>query len=139
MRSACLVLMCTLAAGLTACGTSDREQVRSTLERFQQATLDKDYQELCDDVFANRLVEQVRSIGLPCEVALKRGLGDLREPTLTIEGIEVADDEALARVRSGAAGQRPSEDTIRLVKEDGEWHVASLAAPQPQPPPVTAP
>jgi hypothetical protein len=133
MRAAAL-LLAAAAVGLAACGDSDEEKVRDTLDRFATATREKDYQALCDDLFARALVRQVRSVGLPCEVALRTGLGQVRRPTLTVRSVEVNDDGALARVRTGAAGQKPSEDTVRLVKEDDDWRVASLAAPQPQPP-----
>jgi hypothetical protein len=54
-------------------------------------------------------------------------------------GIEIVDDEALARVRTTAEGQEPSQDAVRLVKQDGDWRVASLSAAQPQPPAPVAP
>jgi len=131
-RAACLTAVVILAA--TGCGQEPPEQVRSAVERFAGASAQKDYQELCGEILASELVDQVRSVGLPCEAALEAGLGGVREPTLEIVSIEVADDQALARVRTGAAGQRPSEDSIRLVREDGDWRIASLSGPQPQPP-----
>ena len=35
-------------------------------------------------------------------------------------------DTATAEVRSSAEGQRPSEDTVELVRVDGRWRIASL-------------
>ena len=130
VAAACAVL----GGALVGCGQSDEEEVASTLDDFAEAIREKDYQALCDDLFADDLVEQVRSVGLPCEVALRQGLGEVRGPTLTVGEVEVSQDAALAEVRTGAQGQQPSQDTVRLVREDGEWRVASLAAPQPQPP-----
>ncbi len=131
-RRACLTALVLVAA--TGCGQEPPEQVRSAVERFASASAQKDYQELCREILAPDLVERVRSVGLPCEAALEVGLGAVREPTLEIVSIEVADDQALARVRTGAAGEQPSEDSIRLVREDGDWRIASLSGPQPQPP-----
>ena len=131
-RRVCLTTLLLVAA--TGCGQEPPEQVRSTVERFAGASAQKDYQELCREILAPDLVERVRSVGLPCEAALEVGLGGVREPTLEIVSIEVADDQALARVRTGAAGEQPSEDSIRLVREDGDWRIASLSGPQPQPP-----
>ncbi len=139
MRRPALALLAAVALGLTACGQSDQEQIRETLDRFQKATAKKDYQALCDDVLASAFAMRLRGVGLPCEVGLQTGLGDVRRPTLEVTGVEVAGDEALARVNTAAAGQRPSSDTIKLVKEDDEWRIASLAAPQPQPPATTTP
>ena len=54
---------------------------------------------------AGREVEQA---GLPCEVALRQGLGDVKAPTLTIGAIKVDGDNATAEVNSAAQGQPPS-------------------------------
>lgn len=110
-------------------GANDREQVSETLDRYAEATRDKDYQTICDELYAEDLVERVRAAGLPCEVALRTGLEDRQNPRLEVLGVEVNDDQALARVRSTAGGEVPSTDLVRLVKEDGEWRIASLSEP----------
>ena len=103
------------------------EQVRETLDRYAEATREKDYQTLCDDLYASDLVERSRAAGLPCEVALRTGLEDRQNPQLQVLGVDVTGDTAAARVRSTAVGEVPSVDTIGLVKEDGNWKVASLS------------
>ncbi|HEX6024112.1 MAG TPA: hypothetical protein VFZ00_19125 [Solirubrobacter sp.] len=118
-----------LGMALCACGgPSDSERVHETVEAFGEATAAKDYQRLCDSLLAPRLVEEVEAVGLPCEVALKQGLGDVQSPRLTIGRIEVAGDRATAQVRSAAAGQEPSEDVVELVRVGEEWRIASLAS-----------
>ena len=107
-------------------GPTPEQQVRSTVTEFGRATAAKDYQALCDRILAPTLVEEVESIGLPCEVALRRGLEAVREPRLTIGQIEVRDDRATAEIRTSAAGEQPSEDTLGLVNVDGTWKVSSL-------------
>src|SRR3954470_17643584 len=107
-------------------GPSDSEQVHETVAAFQKATAAKDYQQLCDKLFAPKVVEQVESAGLPCEVALEKGLGDVKSPTLTIGRIEVDGDKATAEVRSSAAGQPPSRDTLELRRVGEPWRIASL-------------
>jgi len=105
----------------------DNEAVADTLDSYAEATRGKDYQKLCDELFASALVERIRSAGLPCEVAVRTGLEDRQNPSLTVQQVEVSGEQALARVRSTAAGEVPSVDTIRLVKEDDGWRIASLA------------
>jgi len=107
-------------------GPTPEEQVRSTVTEFGRATAAKDYQALCDRILAPSLVEDVESIGLPCEVALRQGLGDVREPRLTIGRIVVREDEATAEIRTSASGEEPSRDTLRLVNLDGTWKISSL-------------
>ena len=106
----------------------DREaEVRETLERFAAATRDKDYQTLCDDLYASDLVERIRAAGLPCEVALRTGLEDRQNPQLRVISVEVNGDSASARVRSTAVGEVPSTDTVGLQREDDAWKVSSLS------------
>ena len=129
-----------LACSLAACGgPSDDEQVRDTLERYEQATAKRDVQTICDELLSPEIAAKVAREGLPCEVALKTGLEDVKAPTLRVEKVQVNGDQALARVRSEAAGQAPSTDTIRLIRIGETWRIAALARPQPQPPTPAGP
>jgi hypothetical protein len=119
---------------LTACGESgpsDEEQVRTTLAEFARATEARDYEALCDRVFAPELIETVKQIGLPCEVALEKGFEDVREPRLSVGAIDVRGDRATAEVRSSAAGESPSQDTVELVRVGDGWRIDSLGTQQP--------
>ena len=72
---------------------------------FGRATADKDYKTLCDRILAPKLVEDVTSVGLSCEAALKRGLGNVREPRLTIGSVRIDGDNATAEIRTSASGR----------------------------------
>ena len=50
----------------------------------------------------------------------------MREPRLSVGAVTVDGDTATAEVRSSAAGQEPSEDTVELVRVDDRWRIASL-------------
>ena len=117
-----------VAASLSGCGAgpSDTEQVQAAVEAFGRATAAKDYQGLCDRLLAPDLVQEVEEAGLPCEVALRQGLGDVQAPTLTIGAIKVDDDKATAEVNSAAQGQPPSRDTLQLERVGDTWRIASL-------------
>jgi hypothetical protein len=120
-------LLC-LALLPSACGQDDEGEVRDTLDAFAEATAGKDYQRLCNDLFARQLVEEVRRT-VPCEVALRNSsLDEAQDPRLEVGSVRVEGDEASAQVRTSAANQRPSQDTIRLVREDDEWRILSLAS-----------
>src|SRR3954466_1807224 len=99
-----LAALLMVAAGLSGCGggPSDTEQVHATVEAFGKATAAKDYQTLCDKLLAPRLIAKLESVGLPCEVALKQGLGDVQAPTLTVGEVKVDGDAATAQVNSTA-------------------------------------
>jgi predicted small lipoprotein YifL len=128
VRSLATALALLALAGCGEQGPPPEEQVRTTVTEFGRATAAKDYRTLCDRLLAPSLVEEVESIGLPCEVALRRGLEAVREPRLTIGRIEVRDDRATVEIRTSAAGEQPSEDTLGLVNIDGTWKVSSLGS-----------
>jgi hypothetical protein len=124
----CFVAVLLVAASLSGCGggPSDTEQVQAAVEAFGRASAAKDYQRLCDRLLAPDLVQEVEQAGLPCEVALRQGLGDVQAPTLTIGAIKVDDDKATAEVNSAAQGQPPSRDTLQLERVGDSWRIASL-------------
>ena len=114
--------------GVAACGRSDERAVRDTLDAFAEATARKDYQRLCDDLFSETLVEEVRRT-VPCEVALRNSsLDEARNPKLQVRRVRVDGDEASALVATSASNQPASEDTVRLVKEGDDWRILSLAS-----------
>jgi hypothetical protein len=123
-----LVALAVAATALAGCGggPSDEEQVRTTVQAFSDATAAKDYQRLCDELLAPKLVEKIKQAGLPCELALQRGLGAVKKPKLTIGQVTVTGESATADVRTSAAGQQPSRDTLKLTKEGDDWRIASL-------------
>jgi hypothetical protein len=121
-----LALACMPAAGCGDSGPSDPEQVRQTVTTFARSVEAKDYETLCDRVLAPKLIEEVEQIGLPCEVALKQGLGDVADPRLTVGEISVKGDAATAEVRTSAAGQSPSRDVLKLVRVADGWRISSL-------------
>jgi hypothetical protein len=126
------VVVLAAVAGLAGCGKSepsDEQQVRTTLTAFSRATADKDYQALCDRLLAPALIADLKKIGLPCEIALQQGLGDVRQPRLIVGDVTVKGKSAVAEVRTSAEGQAPSKDTVELVRTDAGWRISSLATP----------
>lgn len=78
-------------------------------------------------LLAPSLVQNVERIGLPCEIALSRGLGSVRQPRLVVRGVKVTGDHATARVHTTAANQKPLDGTVGLDRVAGSWRVSSLA------------
>jgi hypothetical protein len=121
-----------LALALGGCGESeptDEEQVRTTLTAFSKATADKDYQRLCDRLLASSLIADLKKIGLPCEIALQQGLGEVKQPRLVVGEVTVKGKKASAEVRTSAEGQAPSSDTVELERTEDGWRISSLATP----------
>lgn len=114
------------AAGCGNGAATDETQVREVLSGFVTSVEKRDYQRLCDEIFAPKLLEGLRSIGLPCEVAMRRSsLGSLQEPKLTVGKVTVKKVRADAEIKTSAKGEPPSSDTIRLEKVSGKWKVSA--------------
>ena len=126
MRILAPALALLLVAGCGDQGPTPEEEVRATVNSFGRATAAKDFQALCDRLLAPSLVEEVESIGLPCEVAMRRGLGDVREPRISIGTVRVDGERASVEVRTSAAGEEPSQDTLRLLRIGDAWRISSL-------------
>jgi hypothetical protein len=108
-------------------GPNDETLVRDTLQTFAKAVEQRDYQTLCDKVFAPELLRGLESIGLPCEIALSKStLASVKDPQLTVGEVTVDGKNAHAEVRTSAAGRPASSDTVELVKLQGRWRVAAL-------------
>jgi hypothetical protein len=131
-----------LALAVTGCGADEEggggggdsgvaaeQQVREVVARFGVATRGKDYQQICDRLLSKDLVNKIEGIGLPCESAVQRGLGGVRNPTLAINEVSISGGRALVSIHTTAAGEAPSDDALQVVRESGEWKIASLAAP----------
>jgi hypothetical protein len=120
---------------LSACGQErPTDAVHKTVDRFGKAVAKKDYQELCDNLLASNLIDALEESGVACELALKTGFGDVKNPKLAVKTVAVNGDKALVTVHSTASNQPPSDDTLSLVKQRGKWRISSLAQPQPEPP-----
>jgi hypothetical protein len=137
-RSAAAALLAGVLVALAGCGADEEtpvsgpsaeQQVRAAVAKFGIATRDKDYQEICDQLLSDELVAKIEDVGLPCEGALQRGLGDVKAPTLAINEVSISRGRALVSVHTTATGQAPSDDALQLVLEGRDWKIASLAAP----------
>lgn len=127
-----------LAVAAAGCGGSShsaptpRDQVRTTLVLFQRATARKDFQTLCDRVLARELIRHLDRLNVPCEIGLERSvLALVKQPKLTVLGVDVHGQRATARVRTTAIDEPASTDVVQLVREGGAWKIAALGAPAP--------
>ena len=130
MRSRAAVVALLSLVVLAGCGgKSDGQLVRDKIHQFATAMGARDYQALCDQVFAPVLVSRLGALGLPCEEQLRQSLAPVRKPTVRIKRVVLKGKTATANVVSGAQGQPPSADVIGLVKTKAGWRISSRSTP----------
>jgi hypothetical protein len=125
-----LVVVASLAFALAGCGTSDTDQVQSTLNQFAHAVATRNAKPICDRVLAPQLVAKLEGVGLSCEYAIAHFFFacKLEHPTITVGHVAVSGDTAKALVYAGANGQPGGIFAIGLVKTSQGWRVQTESA-----------
>jgi hypothetical protein len=62
----------TAVLSLGGCGQSAEDGIRAALDRYGEATADRDWGTLCDDVLAPDLVAKMRRVGLRASACVAR-------------------------------------------------------------------
>jgi hypothetical protein len=131
-RAPIIALLSALVLAAAGCGggKSDQQLVRDKVHEFAVAMGARQYQTLCDQVFAPALVARLGSLGLPCALQLRQSLGIVVKPTVRIKRVVVRGKTAVANVVSSAQNQPDSADVIGLTKTKAGWRISSRSNPR---------
>jgi hypothetical protein len=136
MRRSLFALPFVLAAFVAGCtsGSSsstdfqgEQQQVADVVEKLQSAGEAGDAREICEDVLAKSLADQIRAAGSTCEQELDKAIKDADDFDLDVESVTIEGDRATARVK----GQDRGEDRVRTFefeREGSGWRATSLGA-----------
>jgi hypothetical protein len=100
------------------------KQVADVVQRFEQATAQKDFLTICNDLLATSTRKQAG--GDQCPSVMEQRARGVSRPRIRIKAIEVDGDRATVSVRTTAAGQAAASDVIRLARQNGQFRVVSL-------------
>jgi|SRR5680860_112609 len=119
MRKLLPLVLLTCCAALVACGSSEEDKVKESLDSFQQAVQDKDKKAFCDAVTS----AQIRKSD-DCEKQVKtsdlESIGEVKD--IKAENIKVDGDKATAKVSVTVRGE-PTSDDATFRKIDGDWKI----------------
>lgn len=101
------------------------KQVASAVAALDAATRAGRYEEICKELFTRDA--RARAGGRDCAALLRSATEDVRRPRVRLLSIRVKGEEAEARVRTRAAGERAVDETIALRRERGRYRIASLS------------
>jgi hypothetical protein len=131
--SAAALAACAALAGCSLGGDEEPEpiagtpkEIAATVQELERASRARDWDAICDDLFS--AAARDRAGGRDCARLLRETAGDVRRPEIRLLSIDIEKDRARARVRTRSAGQAPAEDTVVLVREQGEWRIEALTA-----------
>jgi hypothetical protein len=136
MSRALLAVPLVLAALVAGCGASsssagdfegEERRVADVVEQLQSAGETGDAAEICSDVLAAELREEMQAAGANCEQELDKAIQDADDFELEVEDVTITGDTATAKVR----GQEGDEERVRdfeFVREDGGWRATSLGS-----------
>jgi len=98
--------------------------IAATVERLERAVADRDYAEVCEELFTTRA--RRRAGGAECVAQVRSAAEGVRGPTIEIRGIDVKGDRARVRVSTKARGQVRVTDTLDMRREGERWLVEAL-------------
>ena len=114
-----------LALSLGACGGSDSDDVKTSLQDYNKAVASKDATKACGQLSA---AAKKTIGGKSCEDTLKSGFALLNAKQLdafkstTIKNVKVTGNKATATIVFPKGSGVPDQ-TQSLVKENGSWHL----------------
>ena len=123
-----ILLAAALLVGCGSGGGSDEDQVRDVVTSFVQAGKDRDAAEACSLLSADQ-VKTVESLspGGSCATILGGIFAKAKDVSteVDIQDVRVEGDRATVDATVRSPGSQPKAQTILVVKEDGEWKLAS--------------
>ena len=132
-RLAVPILLAALAAGCGASASSagdfegEERRVADLVEKLQSAAETGDAAEICSEVLAGYLREEMEAADINCEQELDKAIQDADDFELEVEDVSITGDTATARVR-GRDGEEESVRTFEFQRETGGWRATSLGS-----------
>jgi hypothetical protein len=131
-------LLLALPLALGACGQTDKDSsgdfkgdqkaVAQAVEDLQDASRKGDEGKICKDLLAPALVTKIKAASKgTCEDALADALRDADSFELEVEKVAITGTAATATVTSDT-GPKDRTDTLKLVKDRGDWKIAELGS-----------
>jgi len=129
------VIAITAILALAGCGAEqetsvDRfsgaeRDVAQKVEDLQDAGESRKPEDICSEILASTLVDQLEAAGTDCADEMSKAIDDADDFDLEVREITVNGDDATARVQRGDGGPTA---TFEFTRENGQWRATSLGA-----------
>jgi hypothetical protein len=128
---AAVLLLAALASGCAGTPSSagdfegEEKNVAEVVEKLQAAGETGDAAEICDEVLAKELRDQIQEAGSTCEQEMEKAIKDADDFQLDVEAVTIDGDTATAKVKGSDQGKERVRD-FEFVREGSEWRATSL-------------
>jgi hypothetical protein len=102
----------------------EERAVAQKVEDLQEAGERRRPEEICTDILAGALVQQLEAAGADCTDEMQKAIEDADDFDLEVRKVTVDGSTATVTVRRGDDG--PTE-TMEFTKEGGQWRATSLS------------
>jgi predicted small lipoprotein YifL len=132
MKHALLVAVMLLA--LAGCGEQqanldefpgEQRQVAEKVEDLQSAGESGNAEDICSDILARQLVDQLEAAGTTCVDEMDKAISDADDFDLDVRRITVNGNTATAEVQRGDDGPTA---TFEFAREGNQWRATSLGS-----------
>jgi hypothetical protein len=136
MSRAVLAVPLVLAALASGCGASgssagdfegEEKRVADVVEQLQSAGETGDAAEICNEVLAKQLRDQIQEAGANCEQELEKAIKDADDFELEVEDVTITGNSATAKVKGRDGGEERVRD-FEFVREGRDWRATSLGS-----------
>ena len=127
------LVLAALACGCTGSSSSatrfegEEGQVADQVEKLQSAGESGNAKEICDELLARELREQMQASGSDCERELDKAIKDADDFDLEVESVTITGDTATAKVK-GRDGDADRVRDYEFVREGSSWRASSLGS-----------
>ena|SRR5688500_4312195 len=102
----------------------EERAVAQKVEDLQEAGEGRNPEDICSDILASSLVQQLEAAGVKCADEMEKAIDDADDYHLQVQDVTISGSTATAEVRRGDDG--PTE-TMEFTKENGQWRATSLS------------
>jgi hypothetical protein len=136
MSRALFAVLLALAAIASGCGGSassagdfegEEKRVADVVEQLQSAGETGDAAEICNEVLAKQLRDQIQEAGANCEQELEKAIKDADDFELEVEDVTITGNSATAKVKGRDGGEERVRD-FEFVREGSDWRATSLGS-----------
>jgi hypothetical protein len=130
-----VLLVAVLLLALAGCGeepssTQDfqgqEREVAQKVEDLQEAGESGSPDDICADILARQVVDQLEAAGTNCADEMDKAIKDADDFDLEVLSVSVNGNQATAEVRRGDDGRTA---TFEFTREGGQWRATSLGDP----------